>query len=69
MNNFYTTIQGDTWDSISLKVYGDEKYMYKLIDNNHKYNAFVIFPANIKLEIPELIKNEKIIFPPWRKTV
>ena len=27
MNEAYRTIQGDTWDMIATKVYGDEKYL------------------------------------------
>ena len=27
MNEAYRTIQGDTWDMIAKKVYGDEKYL------------------------------------------
>lgn len=30
----YKTIQGDTWDGIAVKVYGDEKYMNELLEAN-----------------------------------
>ena len=30
----YTTIQGDMWDSIAYKLYGDEKYMCQLMKSN-----------------------------------
>ena len=32
----YTTIQGDVWDLIAYKLYGDEKYMKNLIEANWK---------------------------------
>lgn len=31
----YKTIQGDTWDGIAVKVYGDEKYMNCLKQIRH----------------------------------
>ena len=30
----YTTVQGDTWDLISYKVYGSEKYIGNLMQAN-----------------------------------
>ena len=35
----YKTVQGDTWDIISKKVYGTEKYMIRLMQENP--DAFV----------------------------
>ena len=34
MASTYTTIQGDTWDLIAYKLYGEEKYMKNLIEAN-----------------------------------
>ena len=34
MNEAYRTIQGDTWDMIAKKVYGDEKYLDYLMAHN-----------------------------------
>ena len=31
MASTYTTIQGDTWDLIAYKLYGEEKYMKNLV--------------------------------------
>ncbi len=66
----YTTIQGDTFDSIALKVYGDEKYMTTLINANKKYINVIVFAANVTLKVPS-IENVSIMDtfskPIWRK--
>ncbi len=66
----YTTIQGDTFDSIALRVYGDEKYMTTLINANKKYINVIVFAANVTLKVPS-IENVSIMdtfFKPiWRK--
>lgn len=62
----YRTVQGDTWDSIAFKVYGDEMKMDRLIGANTEYLEMVIFPANIMLNVPELTTSTNISFPVWR---
>lgn len=64
----YTTIQGDTWDLIALKMLGSEKYKTILIENNLQYKDIVIFSAEIVLNIPE-VEIEKVTtdLPPWKK--
>ena len=63
----YKTIQGDTWDGIAIKVYGDERYMNELLEANQGLNEIVIFPANIKLILPEIETKATAILPPWKK--
>ena len=41
----YTTIQGETWDQIALKVYGQEKYADWLMQNNYPLLDTLIFSA------------------------
>ena len=48
----YITIQGDTWDSISLKTLGNENLMHLLIDANYQYRDIAVFSANCKLTTP-----------------
>lgn len=62
----YITVQGDLWDTISLKCYGDEHYIHKLIETNYKYRKIVVFPANIELAIPKIDTKPQIAFPKWR---
>jgi len=61
------TTQGDTWDVISLKFYKDEKYMHLILEVNPKYNDVVIFPANIVLNVPDIVQKTKTKLPVWRK--
>ena len=62
----YNTHQGDMWDKISLKVYGTEMFMHKLIEANHVYRGIAIFPANVELAVPNVLVNNRPDFPPWR---
>ena len=61
----YTTIQGDTWDSISFKLYGNEKYMRDLIEANKSYIDIIIFPPNIELVVPKISKTSSSSLP-WQ---
>lgn len=62
------TKQGDTWDMISYRVYGDEGYIGLLIQANPQHKMTTIFQANIKLivpDIPSAAVNSDL--PPWVK--
>lgn len=65
----YKTIQGDTWDIISFRVYGDEHYIDRLIAANAAHRGVVLFPAGIVLDVPEIetdaVSNEDL--PPWKR--
>lgn len=49
-----TTQQGDTWDKLSKKIYGNELYMDVLINANIKHRKTLVFSAGVKLEVPEI---------------
>ena len=64
----YTTIQGDMWDSISQKIYGDVKYTDVLINANTEYHDTYIFGAGVVLETPEVDElGESSDLPPWKR--
>ena len=63
----YKTIQGDTWDGIAVKVYGDEKYMNKLLEANQAYREMIIFQGNVSLYLPDMQAQTTTILPPWKK--
>lgn len=67
----YTTIAGDMWDSISVKVYGTDAYIGKLMENNPDYlEDNFVFPAGIELYCPEISGKEDALLsmlPPWRR--
>ncbi|NRT90091.1 tail protein X [Clostridium beijerinckii] len=63
----YLTQQGDTFDSIALEFYGEEKYSIFIIQLNPKYIDTIIFDYGVSLIIPDInIKNTSTL-PPWKK--
>ena len=64
----YKTVQGDMWDGIAYKIYGNEKYMKELIEANYDYIDYAVFPAGIMLIVPEIntTSSETVGLPLWR---
>lgn len=65
----YTTIQGDAWDGISFKLYGDEKLSAMLIQANQEHSNIVIFPGGIVLSVPSKPVDDSNDLPPWKRGV
>ena len=63
----YTTAQGDTWDIVSLKAYGREGYMDRLITANSQHRNTVFFPAGIELSVPKITEPTPKTLPPWKR--
>lgn len=66
MADTYTTIQGDTWDGISYKLYGTERRMGDLIVANWSYLDTLVFSAGVTLNIPEDEESTLDNQPFWR---
>lgn len=64
---YYKTIEGDTWDLISYKVYGNEKYIKEIYQANIEYAKIAIFEGGIELKIPILEIKEVSTLPPWKR--
>nr|DAW26580.1 MAG TPA: tail protein [Caudoviricetes sp.] len=66
--NKYTTVQGDMWDAIAYKIFGNELYMNELLEANNDYRNVAVFPAGIVLTVPKIntIQSSKIL-PPWKR--
>ncbi len=66
----YETVQGDTFDIIAKKFYGNERRMDRLLQANLQHIGVVAFPAGITLTIPEIEEAETQTdgIPPWRKS-
>lgn len=64
--DIYTTTQGDTWDIIALKVYGDEKYMSQLLKANPRYTDIIVFSAGVEIVCPD-IEDTMEHLPPWKR--
>jgi phage tail protein X len=64
------TIQGDTWDKISLRVFGSENFLNKLIESNPEHRKKFIFPSGVVLNVPEVDTESALInesLPPWKR--
>lgn len=59
----YITKQNDTWDLISFKLFGDEKYTSHLLKSNVELNKIVIFQAGMTINIPSITQRDEV--PPW----
>lgn len=62
----YTTVQGDTWDRIAKRLYGDERRMDKLIQANPDRRATLVFSAGIVLSVPAVDTTQTAELPPWK---
>jgi phage tail protein X len=63
----YTTISGDMWDMIAKKTLGSEFFKSELMEANKKYRHIYIFPANIKIFVPEITTKPSADLPPWKR--
>lgn len=64
----YDTKQGDTFDLIAYKIFGDHYLCGDIIDVNIDLAHYVIFPAGIQVNIPEIdIKEKEQELPPWKR--
>lgn len=66
MAGTYETVQGDTWDKIAYRVYGDEEYAGYLMENNRLLLEYLVFPGGVTLAIPELTDEADEDLPIWR---
>ena len=48
----YITQQGDCWDAIALRLWGDEHLMDRLIAANIEHMDMLEFPAGVRLNVP-----------------
>ncbi len=67
----YTTISGDAWDLIAFRVYdgvGGESLTSRLIEANPEHIETVIFPAGVRLIVPDVPLPVPETLPPWMRT-
>ena len=64
----YTTEQGDMWDSIAHKLYGNADRMDVLIAANPELREIYIFSAGVELNVPDIETNETSSgLPSWKQ--
>lgn len=65
----YTTMQGDTWDSVAYTQMGSCSYTDSLMWKNRAYLDIYLFPAGIVLMIPEPETAVSSSLPPWKQVM
>jgi hypothetical protein len=60
-------IQGETFDSISLHLWGDEKYTGQLLAANPETCHLMRFFGGEVLNIPQFEEPEGSTLPPWKQ--
>lgn len=63
----YTTIVGDTWDSISYKLYKTSLAYKSLFELNPDYINTIVFNAGIKIKYKTLNIKADLDIAPWRR--
>jgi len=61
----YMTIAGDSFDSVALDFFDDEKYATDIIRLNPEYAGTLVFAADVELKIPVFIPSTSSTLPPW----
>lgn len=62
----YVCSQGDTWDSIAYKAYGDEMIFPQIMEANRGMADVVMFDGGEIVDIPDrIIIENTIISRPW----
>ena len=63
----YVTVQGDRWDAIACRLWGDERLMDRLVAANPDCMDMLVFPAGVSLRVPDGVsaKDMQMELPPW----
>jgi len=67
LSSSVVTIQGDTWDIVAKRVWGNEKLMDTLIEANPSQRHRMVFPAGCVLTVPDVSVGSSVDVPPWRR--
>lgn len=64
----YIAQSGDTFDTIALAAYNEEKMASVIVDANREYVDVVIFEGgeHIKIPVVEMVETPDTL-PPWRR--
>lgn len=63
----YSTVRGDTFDSIALLFYDDEFKANLIMEANPLYIKTIVFESGITLHIPILQEEVADTLPPWKR--
>ena len=62
----YTTQSGDMWDLIAYRQTGNLDQLEAIMKANPEHAKTYIFPAGVKLKIPEPV-SVNVSLPPWKR--
>lgn len=62
----YTTRQGECWDEVAKNVYGSEKYVGYLMQNNLPLLDITVFSVGVAINTPDMPVEETDL-PVWRR--
>ena len=67
MASEYTTLDGDTWDSIAYSEMGDEAHLGLLLLANPEHAYTLTFASGVVLTVPDApTPDPATTLPPWR---
>lgn len=66
-DRIYIAESGDTWDSISFKIYENEFKVELLMNANKGLMHIFVFGGGERVKIPELPEDVSSSLPDWRK--
>ena len=66
-DRIYIAESGDTWDSISFKIYENEFKVELLMNANKGLMHIFVFGGGERVKIPELPEDVSSSLPEWRK--
>lgn len=65
----YVTSQGDMFDMIALKLLGDERLSFRIMEENYDHHRVRIFSGGVTLAIPDVPAIRRIALVPWKDAV
>lgn len=65
----YITNEGDRWDAIAYKAYGDPMLYPQIAEANRGIPLDVVFKDGIKVKVPVLdgVAIDTNLLPPWKR--
>ncbi len=68
----YTTVEGDRWDTLAWRFYGDPTLIYPIVQTNPSVPITPVLPAGLSLGIPVIVieanQQSTADLPPWRQS-
>lgn len=67
----HITTEGERWDNIAFRAYGDASALVRIIDANPSVAIHDVLPGGIRLRIPVIsratVTTETAKLPPWKR--